>query len=403
MESRQDGHGKTPERFRHGILLASTQRLPHSQDQRPTVRDDRGVVHEDRIRAPRLWILLVAHVDATLSEQVRERVVLSLGLGQVRLPRVAPSLRIRHRERGVGSSHEHGAERVRHALASTDARHVRPRSGKRCGPLTLCPARRLRSNKGSAFRSSRGSRVVIEGGQTTLYFGPWYRKSPFFAAAQRAGCYGYDLYNKMYIPSNFADPVEEYWHLVNEVTVWDVGCERQVEIKGPDGHEFMEFLTPRDLSTCKVGQAKYVVLTDEQGGIVNDPVLIRLEKDRFWLSTADSDVLLWAKGVAYHSDLDVEIEEPDVSPMQIQGPKSKDLLNALVGPRVLDLAYYHFLHAKIDGIPVLVTRTGWSAEVGYEIYLRDGSRGTDLWERVMGAGKRFHLRPTGPSDRKSVV
>ena len=244
--------------------------------------------------------------------------------------------------------------------------------------------------------------MVIEGGQTTLYFGPWYRKSPFFEAAQRAGCYGYDLYNKMYIPSNFADPVEEYWHLVNEVTVWDVGCERQVEINGPDGHEFMEFLTPRDLSTCKVGQAKYVVLTDEQGGIVNDPVLTRLGKDRFWLSTADSDVLLWAKGVAYHSDLDVEIEEPDVSPMQIQGPKSKDLLSALVGPRVLDLAYYHFLQAKINGIPVLVTRTGWSAEVGYEIYLRDGSRGTDLWERVMEAGKPFNLRPTGPSEYRRI-
>ncbi len=244
--------------------------------------------------------------------------------------------------------------------------------------------------------------MVIEGGQTTLYFGPWYRKSPFFEAAQRAGCYGYDLYNKMYIPSNFADPVEEYWHLVNEVTVWDVGCERQVEINGPDGHEFMEFLTPRDLSTCKVGQAKYVVLTDEQGGIVNDPVLTRLGKDRFWLSTADSDVLLWAKGVAYHSDLDVEIEEPDVSPMQIQGPRSKDLLSALVGPRVLDLAYYHFLQAKINGIPVLVTRTGWSAEVGYEIYLRDGSRGTDLWERVMEAGKPFHLRPTGPSEYRRI-
>src|SRR5213594_2511357 len=118
------------------------------------------------------------------------------------------------------------------------------------------------------------------------YFGPWYRKSPFFDAAQRAGCYGYDLYNKMYIPSNFADSVEEYWHLVNHVTVWDVGCERQVEISGPDGYGFMEYLTPRDLSTCQVGQAKYVVLTDEQGGLINDPVLTRLEKNRFWLSTA---------------------------------------------------------------------------------------------------------------------
>ncbi len=244
--------------------------------------------------------------------------------------------------------------------------------------------------------------MVIEGGRTTLYFGPWYRKSPFFDAAQRAGCYRYDLYNKMYIPSNFADPVEEYWHLVNHVTIWDVGCERQVEISGPDGYEFMEYLTPRDLSTCKVGQAKYVVLADEQGGLVNDPVLTRLAKNRFWLSTADSDVLLWAKGVAYHSAFDVELGEPDVSPMQVQGPKSKQVLLSLVGPRVLDLEYYHFLEATIDGIPVLVTRTGWSAEVGYEIYLRDGSRGTDLWDRVTDAGKPFNLRPTGPSEYRRI-
>ena len=132
--------------------------------------------------------------------------------------------------------------------------------------------------------------MVLQGGQTTIYFGPWYRKSPFFDAARRAGCQAYDLYNKMYIPSQYVDdPVEEYWHLVNDVTMWDVGCERQVEISGPDGYEFTEYLTPRDLSTCKVGQAKYVILTDQQGGLINDPVLTRLEKNKFWLSTADSD------------------------------------------------------------------------------------------------------------------
>ncbi len=206
----------------------------------------------------------------------------------------------------------------------------------------------------------------------------------------------------MYIPSNFADSIEEYWHLVNHATVWDVGCERQVEIRGPDGYEFMEYLTPRDLTTCTVGQAKYVVLTDEQGGLINDPVLTRLGKSRFWLSTADSDVLLWAKGVSYHSDFDVEIREPDVSPMQIQGPKSKDVLRALVGPSVSNLEYYHFLETTIDGIPVIVTRTGWSAEVGYEVYLCDGSRGTDLWNRVMAAGKPFDLRPTGPSEYRRI-
>src|SRR5207245_8485036 len=142
---------------------------------------------------------------------------------------------------------------------------------------------------------------------------------------------------------------------------------------GPAGYEFMEYLTPRDLSTCKVGQAKYVVLTDEQGGLVNDPVLTRLAKNRFWLSTADSDVLLWAKGVSYHSDFDVELSEPDVSPMQIQGPKSKQVLRSLVGPRVLDPEYYHFLEATIDGIPVLVTRTGWPAEAPRATYLRAAS------------------------------
>jgi glycine cleavage system aminomethyltransferase T len=244
--------------------------------------------------------------------------------------------------------------------------------------------------------------TVIQGGQTTLYFGPWYRKSPFFEAAQRAGCYGYDLYNKMYIPSNFSDPVTEYWHLVNHVTIWDVGCERQVEISGPDGYEFMEYLTPRDLSRCEVGQAKYVVLTDEKGCLINDPVLTRLRKNTFWLSTADSDLLLWAKGVAIHSAFDVRIIEPDASPMQIQGPKSKDVLRALVGPEVLDLPYYHFMETTVDGIPVLVTRTGWSAEVGFEVYLRDGNRGADLWNRVMEAGQPFDIRPTGPSEYRRI-
>ena len=245
--------------------------------------------------------------------------------------------------------------------------------------------------------------MVVQGGHTTLYFGPWYRKSPFFDAARKAGCQAYDLYNKTYIPSHYVnDPVQEYWHLVNHVTMWDVGCERQVEISGPDGYAFMEYLTPRDLSSCEVGQAKYVVLTDNHGGLINDPVLTRLGKNRFWLSTADSDVLLWAKGAAVHSDFDVEIREPDASPMQIQGPKSKDTLQALVGPSVLDLEYYHFLETTIDGIPVLVTRTGWSAEVGYEIYLLDSALGTDLWNRVMEAGRPFQIRPTGPSEYRRI-
>jgi aminomethyltransferase len=244
--------------------------------------------------------------------------------------------------------------------------------------------------------------MLEPGTSTTLYFGPWYRKSPYFEAARRYRTQAYDLYNRMYIPSHYASPEEEYWHLVNGVTIWDVGCERQVEIAGRDALKFTDYLTPRDLRKCDVGQGKYVLITSEEGGIIGDPVLMRVAKDRFWLSVADSDVLLWAKGVAIHSDMDVEIREPDVSPMQVQGPKSKDVLKALVGPKVLDLPYYHFLETTIDGIPVVVTRTGWSAEVGYEIYLCDGRRGVDLWRRVMEAGKPFNIRPTGPSDIRRI-
>ena len=126
----------------------------------------------------------------------------------------------------------------------------------------------------------------------TLYFGPWYRKSPYFEATRRYGCTAFDIYNHTYLPAHYDDPVSEYWHLLNHVTVWDVGVERQVEITGPDAFAFTSMLTPRNLSDCAVGQCRYVVITDQDGGIVNDPVLLRLEPDRFWLSAADSDLLL---------------------------------------------------------------------------------------------------------------
>jgi aminomethyltransferase len=186
------------------------------------------------------------------------------------------------------------------------------------------------------------------------------------------------------------------------VTLWDVSVERQVEITGPDGFKFMNLLTPRDLAKCKVGQGKYVVITADDGGIINDPVLLRLGENHFWLALADSDVLLWARGVAVNARMDVTIREPDVSPLQLQGPKSKDVVQKLFGDRVLKLKYYYFLQTKLDGIPVVVTRTGWSGEVGYEIYLRDGSKGVELWERIMAAGKPFGIVPTGPSDIRRI-
>src|SRR3990172_8050623 len=228
------------------------------------------------------------------------------------------------------------------------------------------------------------------------------RRSPYFEATQRYGCWGYTVYNHMFLPIGYDDLEREYWKLLNDVSVWDVGVERQVEITGPDGFTFTNLLTPRDLTKCRVGQGKYVVITAEDGGIINDPVLLRLGENHFWLALADSDALLWAKGVAYNSGLDVEIREPDVAPLQIQGPKSKEVVKTLFGDKVLDLKYYYFLETKLDGIPVIVTRTGWSGEVGYEIYLRDGSRGVELWEKVMEAGKPHNISPTGPSDIRRI-
>ncbi len=228
------------------------------------------------------------------------------------------------------------------------------------------------------------------------------RRSPYFEATQRYGCRRYTVYNHMFLPTCYDDLQTEHQNLLEGVTVWDVSVERQTEITGPDAHAFTNLLTPRNLDNCEVGQGRYVVITAEDGGIVNDPVLLRLGENHYWLAAADSDLTLWAKGVAVGSDHDVEIREPDVSPMQIQGPKSKTVVQRLFGDQVLELPYYYFLETELDGIPVVVTRTGWSGEVGYEVYLRDGSRGVDLWERVMEAGRDCGIRPTGPSDIRRI-
>jgi glycine cleavage system aminomethyltransferase T len=248
------------------------------------------------------------------------------------------------------------------------------------------------------------TRAAIEKQPTnsTLYFGPWYRRSPYFAATLRYGCSAYDIYNHMYLPSYYGDTVEEYWHLLKHVTIWDVSVERIVEITGPDAFRLTDMLTCRDLTRCAIGQCKYAPIIDESGGIINDPVLLRLGENHFWLALADSDVLLWAKGVAVNSGLKVEIREPDVSPIQVQGPDSKPVMASLFGDQLTRLKYYYCLETTLDDIPVVVSRTGWTAEVGYEIYLRDGSRGDDLWERVMAAGKPYQIRPIAPCEARRL-
>ena len=224
-------------------------------------------------------------------------------------------------------------------------------------------------------------------------FGTQVRKSPYFDATVRWGAKGFSVYNHMYIPRDFGDPVQNFWNLVNDAILCDVAVERQVEITGPDAAQFVQLLTPRNLSECAVGQCKYVLITDENGGVLNDPVLLRLAENHFWLSLADSDILMWAKGVAVNSGLDVNLSEPDVSPLQLQGPKSGDIAKAIFGERIDGLKYYWLEEFELNGIPLIISRTGWSSELGYEIYLRDGSRGNELWDHIMEVGKPMGLVP----------
>ncbi len=228
------------------------------------------------------------------------------------------------------------------------------------------------------------------------------RRSPFFEATQRYGPRGFTVYNHTLFPINFDDFEEEYWHLLNNVTLWDVAVERNVEISGPDGFRFAQLLTCRDLSKCGVGQAKYVLIMSPGGGIVNDPVMLRLDQNTFWFALADSDVYLYALGLAAQAGLDVLISEPEAYPVQVQGPRSKDLMADLFGEEVTSLRYYWFTRTELDGIPVIVTRTGWTSEVGYEVYLLDASKGVDLWERLMEAGRPYDIWPTGPSDIRRI-
>ena len=227
-------------------------------------------------------------------------------------------------------------------------------------------------------------------------------RSPFFEATLRSGCSAYDIYNHMYLPGYYDDPVKEYWALLNDVTLWDVGVERVVEISGPDGFELTNMLTCRDLTKCAVGQGKYVLITAPDGGIVNDPVLLRRDENTFWLCLADGDTHLYAMGLAEGRGLNATVSLPEVYPVQVQGPRAKDVMQALVGGEILDVKYYWTLDAKIDGIPVVISRTGWTGEVGYEVYLTDPSRGDDLWKAILEAGRPHDIRAIAPCEARRI-
>ena len=233
-------------------------------------------------------------------------------------------------------------------------------------------------------------------------FGTQIRKSPYFNSTVKWGATGFSVYNHMYIPRDFGNPEQNFWNLINEAILCDVAVERQVEITGPDAYKFVQLLTPRDLSKLAVGQCKYVLITNHEGGILNDPVLLRLAENHFWLSLGDSDILLWAQGVAVNSGLNVKIIEPDASPLQLQGPNSGKIMQKLFGESIIELKYYWFKELELDGIPLIVSRTGWSSELGYEIFLRDGSKGDLLWEKIMEAGKNLGLKPGHTSSIRRI-
>ena len=233
-------------------------------------------------------------------------------------------------------------------------------------------------------------------------FGTQIRKSPYFDSTVKWGASGFSVYNHMYIPRDFGSPEQNFWNLIEKSILCDVAVERQVEITGPDAYKFIQLLTPRDLSKLSIGQCKYVLIVNNDGGILNDPVLLRLAENHFWLSLADSDVLLWAQGVAVNSGLDVKISEPDVSPLQLQGPTSQEIMVKLFGEDIRDLKYYWLREYQLDGIPLIVSRTGWSSELGYEIYLRDGSKGNELYEKIMAAGKEHGIQPGHTSSIRRI-
>ena len=233
-------------------------------------------------------------------------------------------------------------------------------------------------------------------------FGTQIRKSPYFDSTVKWGATGFSVYNHMYIPRDFGNPEQNFWNLIEKAILCDVAVERQVEITGPDAYKFTQLLTPRDLSNLSIGQCKYVLITNNDGGILNDPVLLRLAENHFWLSLADSDILLWAQGVAINSGLNVKITEPDVSPLQLQGPTSGKIMIKLFGNSIKDLKYYWLKEYNLEGIPLIVSRTGWSSELGYEIYLKDGSKGNQLYEKIMQAGKEYGLQPGHTSSIRRI-
>ncbi len=231
---------------------------------------------------------------------------------------------------------------------------------------------------------------------------PRIRRSPFHDAVVAAGVTDATVYNKMLMPTSYGDLEAEYRRLLEGVAMWDVSCQRQVQISGPHADDLVQYVTARDLSSMKVGQGKYVAMCDHEGVLLNDPILMKLSGGRYWFSIADSDVLLWCRAVAFERDFEVSITEPDVSPLAVQGPLAVDLIADLFGDHVRALKYFWFVETELDSIPLTLCRSGWSKQGGFELFLQDGSRGVELWDTVAAAGERYGVGPGAPNHIERV-
>jgi len=228
------------------------------------------------------------------------------------------------------------------------------------------------------------------------------RRTPFSDGVEAAGVSAYTVYNRMLLPTVFRSVEEDYRHLKDAVQIWDVACERQVELRGPDAGRLMQMLTPRDLRGMLPGQCFYVPIVDETGGMLNDPVAVKLAEDRWWISIADSDLLLWVKGVANGYRLDVLVDEPDVSPLAVQGPKSDDLMASVFGDSVRDIRFFRFGHYDFQGHNLVIARSGYSKQGGFEIYVEGAEIGMPLWNTLMEAGKPLDVHAGCPNGIERV-
>ena len=223
------------------------------------------------------------------------------------------------------------------------------------------------------------------------------RRTPFSDGVEAAGVKGYTVYNHMLLPTVFRSIVEDYHHLKSAVQIWDVAVERQVEIRGPDSGRLMQMLTPRDLRAMLPGMCYYVPMVDETGGMLNDPVAVKISEDRYWVSIADSDLLFWVKGLAYGLRLDVLVDEPDVSPLAIQGPKADELAARVFGDKVKDLKFFRYGHFDFQGHDMIVARSGYSRQGGFEVYVEGSHLGMPLWNALMEAGKDLDVHAGCPN------